>query len=339
MPDKSSFTPITLVADIGGTHARFALSQGRQGVISHVHTLLCHDFASLELAIKAYLDDCRAVGLALPGRACLAVAAATDQDIIALTNNHWRFSQLALSATLGIPVQVINDFTAQAWCLPTLGDADLQWLQKPQADWSGSWHSGNRSIAGPGTGFGAATMTRRGEVLESEPGQAAFAPLDIRQRDILTRLWSRYSRVSADHLLSGPGLANIHLALCEIADRNYMEVPQSAAEIVLAARNGDLIAGQAIAEFNRMLGAVCGDLALIMGSSAGFFFSGAMLQKMGDLFDHATVMTAFSDKGKYSDWCSRVPVALVTLPDLGLRGCAIYASRHLHADPANHPKH
>ncbi|MDT8429413.1 MAG: glucokinase [Pseudomonadales bacterium] len=326
----------TLLADIGGTNARFALcaaaSSSAAHELSHCESLRCADFASLHAAIQAYLQHSRQQGAPAPRQACLAVAAATDQDTIQLTNNPWQFSQQALADALQIPLSVINDFTAQAWCLPTLQEPDLIWLQRPptlSSPWDGSWSRGSRCIAGPGTGFGAATMTLGGEVLESEPGQVAFAPLTPQQQQILNHLWQYLPRVSPDNVLSGPGLGNLHAALTALAaaDQTDPKPHWSAAEIVAAAAKGDLTAREAVTEFNRILGAVCGDLALLMGSSGGFFLSGAMLTKMGSLFDHQVFIAAFNDKGAFCDWCQRVPVALLGINDPGLRGCAVYAQR------------
>lgn len=309
-----------LVADIGGTNARFALTSG-DGTLTNRVTLPCRDYAEITAAIAAYLQTCPAQQA--PQQMYLAVAAATDQDEISLTNNHWHFSQQALAEKFAMPVTAINDFTAQAWCLPGLHEKDVSWIQQigPNAI---NWSQGNRSIAGPGTGFGAATMTWNREVLESEPGQCAFAPLTPRQLAILVHLWDSHPRVTADHLLSGPGLSNIYSAIF-VLQTGKTSSSISPAELIDAARNGDQIARQSIDEFNRILGAVCGDLALSMGSLGGFFLSGNILQKLGDLFDHELFVTAFTDKGHFSQWCRRVPVAMLNATEPGLQGCAAYS--------------
>ncbi|MEX0737829.1 MAG: glucokinase [Pseudohongiella sp.] len=314
-------TDTVLVADIGGTNARFALS-GPDQVLSNVTSLRCQDFDDINGAITTYLQSCQS---RQPQRICLAVAAATDQDMIKLTNNHWQFSQHALTQAFAMPVTTINDFTAQAWCLPGLREADVTWIQPVGPD-DIHWSQGNRCIAGPGTGFGAATMTLGREVLESEPGQCAFAPLTPRQLAILVHLWDSYPRVTADYLLSGPGLGNIYSAIFVLNTGKSADTT-SAADIVSAARHGDQIAQQSLDEFSRILGAVCGDIALNMGSLGGFFLSGAMLQKLGTLFNKALFIAAFTDKGSFSSWCQRVPVAMVNVTDPGLRGCAAFSQR------------
>lgn len=309
-----------LVADIGGTNARFALSNG-DGTLTNRISLPCREYADITAALAAYLHTCQ--GQPAPQHLYLAVAAATDQDEIVLTNNHWHFSQQALARRFAVPVTAINDFTAQAWCLPGLQESDVSWIQQVGPD-DMVWSQGNRCIAGPGTGFGAATMTWNREVLESEPGQCAFAPLTPRQLAILVHLWDSHPRVTADHLLSGPGLSNIYSAIFML-QTGKTSPTIAAAELVDAARNGDQLARQSIDEFTRILGAVCGDLALSMGSLGGFFLSGNVLQKLGELFDHELFITAFTDKGRFRHWCQRVPVAMLNSADPGLQGCAAFS--------------
>ncbi|MBC54328.1 MAG: hypothetical protein CMQ34_10900 [Gammaproteobacteria bacterium] len=311
-----------LVADIGGTNARLALTHG-DGVLANSITLPCREYAQIDAAIDAYLQTCAAYQT--PQQMVLAVAAATDQDEVILTNNHWQFSQRALAHKYAMPVMAINDFTAQAWCLPGLREADVRWLQQVTGN-NLDWSQGNRSIAGPGTGFGAATMTLTREIIESEPGQCAFAPLTPRQLAILVHLWDSHPRVTADHLLSGPGLSNIHSAIYVLQTGKTSPAVTPAA-LVEAARNGDQLARQSMEEFSRILGAVCGDLALSMGSLGGFFLSGNILQKLDELFDHDLFMTAFTDKGRFSNWCQRVPVGLLNITDPGLQGCAAFSQR------------
>ncbi|WP_083264277.1 glucokinase [Pseudohongiella acticola] len=313
-----------LVADIGGTNARFALS-GPDQALSHVVSLSCRDYADISEAISTYLQTLDPQQAAQPRGIFLAVAAATDQDEIKLTNNQWQFSQQALAQTLGMPVTAINDFTAQAWCLPSLSASDVKWLQQ-YSPHDLVWTRGNRSIAGPGTGFGAATMTLNGEVLESEPGQCAFAPLTPRQLAMVVHLWDSYPRVTVDYLLSGPGLSNIYSAIVMLNTGKPAE-DLVAADIAMAARHGDELARQSLDEFSRMLGAVCGDIALSMGSLGGFFLTGAMLQKLDELFNAELFLAAFTDKGSFSDWCRRVPIAIMTMTDPGLRGCAVFSQR------------
>lgn len=315
-PDQS--TGWHIVADIGGTNARFALAAQAEAPLRCVSAYRCADFVRFEDALEAYRDSLRAQSAPQVLSVCLAVAAAVHKDLISLTNHSWQFSRRALQAALGVPVHVLNDFTAQALCLPMLGDADVQWLRRAP----GCPHAAARTIAGPGTGFGGATLTAEGEVVESEPGHCSFAPVTEHELQLLQVLWRRHPRICVEQLLSGPGLANLYWANAVLAG-NPREL--EAVVIVSAAQRGDALALQTLRDFSGILGSVCGDIALSMGSLGGFYLSGGVLEKLGALFDQTLFMTRFVDKGAFQSWCSEVPVAHVTLAWPGLLGCARHA--------------
>ncbi len=315
-PDESAGWHI--VADIGGTNARFALASQAEAPLQCVSVFRCADFVHFEDALEAYQEALRERSAPKVVSVCLAVAAAVHKDLIGLTNHSWQFSRRALQTALGIPVHVLNDFTAQALCLPALGDADVQWLRRAQ----GRPHAAARTIAGPGTGFGGATLTAAGEVVESEPGHCSFAPVTEHELQLLQVLWRRHPRICVEQLLSGPGLANLYWANAVLSG-NPREL--EAAAIVNAAEHGDALALQTLRDFSGILGSVCGDIALSMGSLGGFYLSGGVLEKLGALFDQTLFMTRFVDKGAFRSWCSEVPVARVTLAWPGLLGCARHA--------------
>ncbi|MES3006496.1 MAG: glucokinase [Pseudomonadota bacterium] len=317
-----------IVADIGGTNARFALAAQAEAPLQCVSVYRCADFVRFEDALEAYQSGLRAQSAPQVLSVCLAVAAAVHKDLITLTNHPWQFSRRALQTALGVPVQVLNDFTAQALCLPLLGDADVQWLRRG----TGRAEGAARTIAGPGTGFGGATLTAAGDVLESEPGHCSFAPVTEHELQLLQVLWRRYPRVCVEQVLSGPGLANLYWANAVLSG-NPREL--EAAAIVNAAQHGDALALQTLRDFSGILGSVCGDIALSMGSLGGFYLSGGVLEKMGALFDQTLFMTRFVDKGAFQNWCSEVPVANVTLAWPGLLGCARHARRQTQMNSAD----
>lgn len=323
-----------VLADIGGTNARFAWVSPGSAHLQCVERVACADFVHFEDALEAYLERLRTEHAPKPVSACFAVAASVHEDLVRMTNSPWQFSQRALAAQLGFPVHVLNDFSAQAWCLPLLapglppelGADSVQWWQAggPRADVPVA-----STIVGPGTGFGAATMSARGDVLESEPGHVSFAPVTLHEVALLKQLWQRYPRVSVEHLLSGPGLANLYWANSRLQG-GEKELP--APGIVEGALKGDVLCVQSVSDFTGILGSVCGDIALSMGSLGGMFLSGAMLEKMDPVFNKALFMARFLDKGPFQDWCTQVPVARLSLPYPGLTGCALHCRTH-HARP------
>jgi len=333
VPDAVAPPHVVLLGDIGGTHARFAWVEPGSSHLQGIAVYECAAFASFDDVFEAYrlaqqtLGDTHIVGVVL------AVAASVHHDVIRLTNLPWQFSRLAWQARLGVPVAVLNDFSAQAWCLsahppgvaPALSAELLQWWQRPTVPAMWPVSGATRSIVGPGTGFGAATLTAQGEVLESEPGHVGFAPGNPHELALLGQLWRRYPRISVEHLLSGPGLANLYWAnSCLLGSERALRAPQ----IVAEAAQGDPLALQSLHDFSGILGAVCGDIALGTGSRGGLILSGGMLERMDPWLDKALFMARFTDKGPFSQWCLEVPVARLVLPWPGLTGCAHYCRIH-----------
>lgn len=327
MGEKKRAQACHVLADVGGTHARFAIVRGDEPDLHCLQTYDCADYGCFEDVVAAYFATLAAADLGCLHSACFAIAAPVHEDAIVMINSPWRFSRRALARRLGMPLTILNDFTAQAWCLPSLQGEQVLWLQGP--------HQGGElsadivptsTVVGPGTGFGGATVMPSGEVLESEPGHVSFAPRNPHERDLLTQLWRRYDRVCVEHLLSGPGLANLYWANKALEGRQQggelLEL--CAAQILAGARAGDPLCLRSIGDFTAILGSVCGDIALSMGSRAGFYLSGDILRRLDELFDRGLFIAGFTDKGPFSDWCRQVPVGLIGAAYPGLLGCAIF---------------
>jgi glucokinase len=326
---------IDIVADIGGTYARFA--QVTEGAITtrpelrHILTFNNDEFSGIEALIDTYLQSCRQYGSAPEvGHVCLAVAGPVDSDRVRLVNRDWSFSRSALTSALNVRLHVLNDFSAQGWWLRDMDSSDVEWLRPPQSerDAGASRHS-CMTVAGPGTGFGSATLTAGDEVLESEPGHCAFAPTDLHEARLLEALWQHFPRVSVEHLLSGPGLANLFMAHSQLAGKaaSYPEPAAIAGAARDKAHPDFVVASAVLRDFSAILGAVSGDIVLSFGSQEGFFLSGALIRKLDSLFDRSLFMQRFCDKGPFSGWISGVPVGILTAEHPGLLGCASYIRR------------
>ena len=166
-PGSAGDGPARLVGDLGGTHARFAVV-GTTGCLEHLEVLSCADYPRIEDAIAAYLAE---VGRRRIEEVCLAVAGPVDQDRVVLPNSDWAFSRCQLERTLGAPLGVINDFTAQALSLDMLREDELVWIGAPRP-----LGEAIRGVVGPGTGLGVAIQMPSGEILPSEGGHVGFAP-------------------------------------------------------------------------------------------------------------------------------------------------------------------
>ena len=304
-------SPTYLVADIGGTNARFASVNPADGSLQDLHVYPCADFPFLLGAIETYLD---AYGDDSISGVCLAVAGPIDPDPIDLPNNHWTFSRVELERSLGMPVRIINDFSAQVLSIATLDSSELRWLgaARPSGE-------GVTAVIGPGTGLGVSALLPSGDILPSEAGHVGFAPVDQHQSDLLQVLRKRYERVSAERVLSGPGLANLYWANGQLQGLDK-ELP--AAEVTAGARADDRLCRRAVDDFLAILAAFAGDVALMTGADQGVYLSGGLLPKMLCFLDGDEFLSHFRSKGRFRDFNAAIPLAIVLAEQPGLRGCA-----------------
>ncbi|MFQ5785178.1 MAG: glucokinase [Alphaproteobacteria bacterium] len=308
-----------LVADIGGTNARFALQ--RPGARPDPPVVLrCAAFADLESAVRAALAH--AEPHAPPRDAAFAVAAPVLGDDVVMTNHPWRFSRPALAEALGLArLVVINDFTAVAWALPHLATDEKRKLGGGKAA-----HGGALAVLGPGTGLGVSGLVPADggwTALAGEGGHVDFAPGDAREAAILERLRRRFGRVSLERVLSGPGLENIYGALVEIAGAAQDDESPSAAEIGERARAGGCpLARQTVEIFSAILGGAAGNLALTLGARGGVFVAGGIVPRLGSAFAVDAFRRRFEAKGRFADYLAAIPTWLVTAPHPALLGLA-----------------
>lgn len=300
-----------IVADIGGTNARFACVNAEQGGLEQVQIFPCAEFPFLLEAIEAYLSSLDAGAVS---SICLAVAGPVDSDPIDLPNNHWTFNRAELEQSLGVPVTVINDFSAQVLSIDALGGSELHWLGSARPP-----ETGVIAVIGPGTGLGVSALLPSGDILPSEAGHVGFAPADQHQSELLEVLRKRFRRVSAERVLSGPGLANLYWANCHL-EGQCRELP--AAEVSAGARADDSLCRRAVEDFLAILAAFAGDVALMTGANRGVYLSGGILPKMMDFLDEDTFLSHFRAKGRFHDFNTGIPLAVVLAEQPGLRGCA-----------------
>ncbi|MDR2212907.1 MAG: glucokinase [Pseudomonadales bacterium] len=300
-----------VVADIGGTNARFARAEPATLALSELRHYRCADFATLEDLIRDYLAHGASP---LPSALCLAVPGVVEHDQVNLPNNHWRFSQDELRRSLNLDLKFINDFTAQLYATFTLQEHELTWLGDARP-------TGNlvRAAVGPGTGLGVKALTPKGGLVPSEGGHFAYAPLDAHEVELLQILWRRYERVSVERLCSGPGLSLLYWANSVLEGREAELPPPAVSAGALA---GDALCLRAVNDFIHALGATAGDLALILGAFDGVYLMGDLLPKLAPLFDPAALRARFNAKGRYSELCANIPLVLVNAEHTGLRGCA-----------------
>jgi glucokinase len=303
-----------LLGDIGGTHSRFALL-GEDGRPGDARAYQNDDFGSLQDVIAQYLKDTGAA----PAQAVLAFAAPLTKPEIALTNRDWRFRLEELEAQFGLSrVRAVNDFEAQARALPLLGDADLRHIGGTT-----EMPHGPKVVLGPGTGLGLAALMPDNDdwfAVATEAGHVSFGPAAADEEEVFARL-RKSSPVSAEFILSGPGLQRLHLAL-------HPGTPfLAAAALVAAARAGDAAALATTRLFVRLLGRFAGDMALVFKATGGVYVTGGVGQGLGDHFDVASFRAAFEAHPPYAAMLAQVPTNLITRRQPGLLGCAVLAQR------------
>jgi glucokinase len=315
-----------LVADVGGTHVRFGIAvDGGAGDSIQVHCVRRYAVRAHE-SIAHAAHHYRAATPGVPAsleRAAVAVAGRVDHDRVQLTNSAWNFSARALSESQQFQqLQVINDFEAVGHAVGALRAADLtpvgpQRLQVPLIQ-------GVCAIVGVGTGLGVGgVIANRGvySVLATEGGHASFAPANEISIEVLRWLRKRHGRVSAERVLSGSGLANLYLALCEIHGQQVPEL--TAAEVTTRAENGsDANCVEAVGLFCELLGSFAGDLALTLGAWQGVLISGAMLGHFERGMLERRVRAGFEYKGRFAPAMRAVPVETISHPHVELLGAA-----------------
>ena len=320
-------SPCFLVADIGGTNARFALATaGKPAALApdSIEVLRVADFPTPVAAALHYLERQHA----RPRGAVLAIAGPTDGETAELTNHRWSFSADALRQALRTDaVRLTNDFAAIARALPDLGPDDVRLIGpgfRPAAP------GADRTLAvlGPGSGLGVAAVTlRQGAplVLETEGGHASFAPVEDDEVAILGQLARRFGRVSWERLLRGPGLANIDAALRAQAGGAGEPL---APETVTArwASGDDPVATRSVEIFCALLGAFAGDVALLYGAWDGVFIAGGIAPRLERELAAGGFRARFEAKGRFSARLATVPAAVIVHPFPGLLGAAGYAA-------------
>lgn len=321
-----------LLADIGATNARFALERA-PGHTEAVEVLQCGDYAGIVEVIQAYLG--RLAGPA-PRHAAIAIANPIDGDLVKMTNRDWQFSIETTRRTIGLDtLLVVNDFTALAMSLSRLSDGDRRQVGGGQAR-----QEGVIGLIGPGTGLGVSGLIPaedRWITLGSEGGHASFAPADEREVFVLQYAWRELSHVSAERLVSGPGLELIYRAL---AERNGIPgVPaMHAADIVGHALAGDNpLCAEVVDCFCAMLGTVAADVAMTLGAVGGIYIGGGVVPRLGELFLASPFRRRFENKGRFAEYLARIPTYVITAPHPTFHGVSAILGHHLQAEGGENP--
>jgi glucokinase len=318
---------ILVAADIGGTHARFALARvGMDGgiLLDEPVVLRCADHASLADAWRMFGAI---IARPLPRVAAIAVACPVAGDTLKLTNNPWVIRPAALNAELGLDAHVlINDFEAVAHAVASCGADQFRHVCGPDVPLP---VHGMISVIGPGTGLGVAMLVQHGSgaafVLPSEGSHGDFAPVDAIDDAILAHLRRRFGRVSTERVVSGPGLADIRAALAGMAGRPAPPV-DDAALWQQALGGTDALATAALARFCAVLGSFAGNIALAHGAAA-VVIGGGLGARLGHVLPDSAFAERFVAKGRFESLLRNLPVKLISHAQPGLLGAVTAFAR------------
>jgi len=317
-----------VAADIGGTHARFALAEiGSSGAISlgEPVKLRTADYASFQ---GAWDEFGRRSGTDLPGDLAIAFAGPVGAEVLKLTNHPWMISRPILTDRLGAQrITIVNDFAAVGHAVAALPHEHFRSICGPDEPLP----RGVISIVGPGTGLGVALLIRDGEdyrVVATEGGHVDFAPLDPIEDRILVQLRRNFRRVSVERVASGRGLWNLYEAIAGIEGRPMALLDEQA--LWTAALDGsDATASTALDRLCLSLGSIAGDIALAQGASAVVIGGGVGL-RLADVLPKSGFRDRFIAKGRFQQQMNEMPVKLVTYPEPGLFGAAAAFAREHH---------
>lgn len=328
MPQSKINYPF-IVADIGGTNARFGLvntgEQQNQGiVVENQKTFPSAEFDGVEQAVTHYLDSINGAGVkrdSIKG-ACLAVAGPVAGNTIKLTNLNWNICTSSARRDLRLEnLQIINDFAAYAYAIQYVQPQYLRTVNKGIGI-----KSSPVAVVGPGTGFGVASLVNRNghvSVLTSEGGHMSLAATTALQSAIKEQLSHQYSYVSIERVFSGPGLRRLYQALAAVEGVQAREL-SSAQVSQFGLEGSDDMCRRTLALFCSWLGSVIGDLTLALGARGGVYLGGGILPKIADFLIASDFRQSFKSKDQMSHYLQDIPVQLVTNGNSALLGAAAW---------------
>jgi glucokinase len=315
--------PVTIVAaDIGGTHARFAIAELEPGArprLGAVRRYRTCDHEGLASAWRAFAKDAGE----LPRAAAIGVAAPNDGDLLRFVNSPWTVDRRRIAGDLGLDrLTLLNDFGAVAHAVGVIDEAELAYVAGPEGPLP---PDGVTTVLGPGTGLGVAMLLRHGRetrVIETEGAHIGFAPLNEEEQGLAAELARRFGRASVERIVSGPGLHDLY----RFFGGRFFEVGDAAALWTAAIEGKDAAAEQALELFVKTFGAAAGDLALAHGSNAVVISSG-LSQRLAARLRSPLFVGRFIAKGRYRQRMERIPIRLAMHPEPGLLGAAIAFER------------
>ncbi|MES0809917.1 ROK family protein [Roseibium sp. SCPC15] len=317
--NSKSFAYPVLVADIGGTNARFALVDHAEAPTRMCGKTATADHSDISSAVREVVFPETDIK---PRTAIIAVAGPVTGDIIPLTNAAWVIEPLKMIADLGVEeVIVLNDFEAQALALPGYQGADIE-----QVGTGAVRPESAKFVLGPGTGLGAAAMIYAADTwipVPGEGGHVELGPVTDEDFEIWPHIERFGGRLGAEQLLSGTGLPRLAKAVTQWTNsERQFETPAS---ITKAAEENDPVAVKTLEVFARCLGRVAGDFALTVLARGGVYLTGGVTPRITRFLTSGGFRAAFEAKAPHETLMSKIPTFIVRHPDPALEGLASFA--------------
>jgi glucokinase len=334
-----------LAGDIGGTKTLlglFAPGPDRPVPIE-IGEFVTLGYDGLEPMVREFLGARGAATRQLDG-ACFGVAGAVTEQVARLTNVPWLVDRTNLQEAFGLQrVRVLNDLEALAYGVTLLEGDEIVTLQHGVP-----LPGGNAAVIAAGTGLGEALLHNidgRFVPAASEGGHADFAARTPREMDMVLELTRIFGRVGVEHVVSGPGLANIYqfthgsfgagptitpnsiapARLCEGVGQHAFagDLPAHISRSALERRCDACV--EAMEIFISAYGAEAGNLALRSVATAGVYVGGGIAPKILPALQSGLFLDAFRAKEPMADLVATMPVSVILNPDTGLLGAAAHA--------------
>lgn len=311
-----------VVGDIGGTNARFARVSA-DGTLEQVLTLRGADYPGPAEALIAYLSQTQG---AAPQAAAIGIANPLSGDHVQMTNHTWNFSIEAMRQQVGLTkLDFINDFTALALSLPYLGEGDRLQIG------GGSARIGSAiGVIGPGTGLGVSGLLPCGggyTPIEGEGGHVTLSGQTDEELAVIAALARVFPHVSAERVLSGPGLENLYRALAQVRGVSIQAL--DASQITTGAiQNDDTLCVDTANLFCALLGTQAANLAVTLGARGGVYIGGGIVPRLGEFFIRSPFRPRFENKGRFSAYLAAIPTWLITAPYPALLGATAFLRSH-----------
>jgi glucokinase len=242
----------------------------------------------------------------------MGIANPITGDVVRMTNHHWSFSISGMQQQLGLArFNVINDFTALALALPSIPAGNLVQIGGQEAP-----AFAPKALIGPGTGLGVSGLLPTDQCdhwipIAGEGGHTTLAAQTETEYRVIELIRQRYGHVSAERVLSGPGLVDLYLALRQIHKIEPVDVAGAAEITAWALQDQDPLAQKSIEMFAGFLGSVAGDLALTLGARGGVYLGGGIVPRWLGWFETSNFRERFEAKGRFGVYLKDIPVWVI----------------------------